>query len=155
MGSLKDRIRQDLTAAMRARDETAKSALRAVLTAISKAEVSGKQQVELSDDQVIGAIRSEVAKRKEAAEIYENAGREELAARERAEAEVLAPYLPAELSEEALALIVDEELAKARGSGIEGPRTLGVVIKAVRERVGAQAEGSRIAQAVKSALVTS
>ena len=152
MEALKDRIRQDLTAAMRARDEAAKSALRGVLTAISRAEVSGRQQAALTEDQIIGVIRSEVGKRKEAAEIYEGAGRQELAARERAEAEVLSPYLPTELSDETLASIVDEELGKARESGVEGPRALGVVIKAVRARVGTQAEGSRIARAVKSAL---
>lgn len=152
MGSLKDRVREDLTAAMRARDEVAKSTLRSVLTAISKAEVSGKQHSTLSDDQVIGVIRSELGKRKEAAEIYAAAGRDELASRERAEAEVLAPYMPPELSDEDLGDIVAEELAIARKAGVEGPRAMGVVIKAVRERVGARAEGSRISQAVKSAL---
>jgi len=152
VGSLKDRVREDLTAAMRARDEVAKSTLRSVLTAISKAEVSGKQHSTLSDDQVIGVIRSELDKRKEAAEIYATAGRDELASRERAEAEVLAPYMPPELSDEDLEAIVAEELAIARKAGVEGPRAMGVVIKAVRERVGARAEGSRISQAVKSAL---
>jgi len=152
VGSLKDRVREDLTAAMRARDEVAKSTLRSVLTAISKAEVSGKQHSTLSDDQVIGVIRSELGKRKEAAEIYAAAGRDELASRERAEAEVLAPYMPPELSDEDLGDIVAEELAIARKAGVEGPRAMGVVIKAVRERVGARAEGSRISQAVKSAL---
>ena len=152
MGSLKDRVREDLTAAMRARDEVAKSTLRSVLTAISKAEVSGKQHSTLSDDQVIGVIRSELGKRKEAAEIYAAAGRDELASRERAEAEVLAPYMPPELSDEDLGDIVAEELAIARKAGVEGPRAMGVVIKAVRERVGARAEGYRISQAVRSAL---
>lgn len=149
---LKDRIRQDLTAAMRARDDVAKSTLRSVLTSISKAEVAGKQQATLTDDQVIGVIRSEVGKRKEAAEIYDGAGREELAARERSELEVLKPYLPAELSDEELGAVVAEELEAAGANGVEGPRAMGAVIKAVRERVGVQAEGSRIAQAVKSAL---
>ena len=152
--SLKDRIRQDLTAAMRAKDDTAKSTLRSVLTSISKAEVSGKAQVNLSDDQVIGVIRSELGKRKEAAEIYDKAGRDELAAQERAEAEILTPYLPAEIADEDLAAIVAEEIANARQSGVEGPRAMGVVIKAVKERVGATAEGSRIAQTVKAGLAT-
>lgn len=152
MAGLKDRIREDLTSAMRARDEVAKATLRSVLTSISKAEVSGKTQTTLTDDQVIGVIRSEIAKRTEAAEIYGKAGRDELAEREEAETRVLLPYLPPELGEDELAAIVAEELAKARGAGIEGPRAMGAVIKAVRERVGAQAEGSRIASAVKSAL---
>ncbi len=155
MGSLKDRIREDLTAAMRVRDEVAKSTLRSVLTAITKAEVAGKQQSTLTDGQVIGVIRSELGKRKEAGEIYAGAGRDELAAREGAEADILAPYLPPEISDEALGSIVAEELANARQAGVEGPRAMGAVIKAVRERVGAQAEGSRIAQAVKAALAGS
>ncbi|HEX2054729.1 MAG TPA: GatB/YqeY domain-containing protein [Actinomycetota bacterium] len=152
MAGLKDRIREDLTAAMRAKDEVAKSTLRSVLTAISKAEVSGKAQTTLSDDQVIGVIRSELGKRKEAAEIYAQAGRDELASRENAEAEVLAPYLPAEMGAEELSAIVAEEIDRVRGGGVEGPRAMGAVIKAVRERVGARAEGSRIAQAVKAGL---
>jgi uncharacterized protein YqeY len=150
--SLKERIREDLTAAMRARDETAKATLRSVITAISKAEVSGKQQSTLNDDQVIGVIRSELGKRKEAAEIYDKAGRYELAAQERSEAEILSTYMPEEIGDEALAAIVAEEVANARNAGIEGPRAMGAVIKAVRERVGAAAEGSRISQVVKAAL---
>jgi uncharacterized protein YqeY len=149
--SLKERIREDLTAAMRARDETAKATLRSVITAISKAEVSGKQQSTLNDDQVIGVIRSELGKRKEAAEIYDKAGRDELAA-QRSEAEILSTYMPEEIGDEALAAIVAEEVANARNAGIEGPRAMGAVIKAVRERVGAAAEGSRISQVVKAAL---
>lgn len=152
MTSLKERIREDLTAAMRARDETAKATLRSVITAISKAEVSGKQQSTLNDDQVIGVIRSELGKRMEAAEIYDKAGRDELAAQERSEAEILSTYMPEEIGDEALAAIVAEEVANARNAGIEGPRAMGAVIKAVRERVGAAAEGSRISQVVKAAL---
>lgn len=149
---LKDRLREDLTTAMRARDEVAKSTLRSVLTSISKAEVAGKAQSTLSEEQVIGVIRSELGKRREAAEIYEKAGRDELAARERSEIEVLSPYLPPELSDEELESIVAQEVSAARDKGIGGPRAMGAVIKAVRERVGVQAEGSRIARAVKAAL---
>lgn len=154
MTSLKERIREDLTAAMRARDDTAKATLRSVITAISKAEVSGKQQTTLNDDQVIGVIRSELGKRREAAEIYDKAGRDELAARERSEAEILSVYMPEEIGDDELAAIVAEEVANARGAGIEGPRAMGAVIKAVRERVGAAAEGSRISQVVKGALAS-
>lgn len=150
--SLKERIRADLTAAMRAKDDTAKATLRSVITAISKAEVSGKQQTTLNDDQVIGVIRSELGKRKEAAEIYDKAGRDELAAQERSEAEILSVYMPEEIGDDELAAIVAEEVANARNAGIEGPRAMGAVIKAVRERVGAAAEGSRISQVVKAAL---
>jgi uncharacterized protein len=150
MGSLRDRLRADLTAAMRGRDEVGKATLRMVLSAVSKAEASGKEHSSLSDDQIVGVIRSELGKRNEAAGIYEQAGRAELAARERAEAEVLASYLPPELDNEVLESIVAEEVARAEQDGVAGPRAMGVVIRAVRERVGAAADGARIAQAVKA-----
>jgi uncharacterized protein len=149
MGAFKDRLREDLTAAMLARDEVAKATLRIVLTALSKAEVSGKEHSSLSDDQIVGLIRSELGKRNEAAGIYDQAGRGELAARERAEAGVLASYLPPELDNEVLERIVAEEVARA-AQGATGPRAMGVVIKAVRGRVGAQADGARIAEAVRA-----
>src|SRR2546421_11722890 len=116
MPSLKDQLHADLTAAMRAQDDVARSTLRMALTAISRAEVAGKAHTTLTDDEVLGLLRSEIDKRAEAADIFAAAGRDELAARERAEAEVLAPYLPAELSEEALGANVGEEGAPhARG----------------------------------------
>ena len=149
---LKDQLRDDLTDAMRSRDELRRATLRMVLTAVSKAEVAGKQLRSLSDDEVVAIIRSELGKRNEAAGIYGDAGRLELAERERAEAEVLAAYLPPELDEQALRAVVAEEVANASGQGVSGPRVMGMVIKAVRARVGAQAEGGRIAAAVKAAL---
>ena len=152
MQSLKDRLKQDLTAAMRARDEVAKATLRMLLTTIANAEVSGKQQIELNDDQVMGLVRSELGKRTEAAEIYQTAGRTELEAIERAEANVLTVYLPPQLSSEVLDGIVAEEVARVAAEGIQGARAMGAVIKGVRERVGAQAEGSKISALVKAAL---
>jgi uncharacterized protein YqeY len=149
---LKERLRADLTDAMRSRDELRRSALRMVLTSISKAEVAGKELRTLSDDEVIGVVRSELGKRTEAAGIYDDAGRAELASRERAEAEVLAQYLPPEMDDDALRAVVAEEVARASGSGVSGPKAMGVVIKAVRGRVGAQAEGGRIAAEVRAAL---
>jgi uncharacterized protein YqeY len=154
MPSLKQRLHDDLTAAMRARDELTRSTLRMMLSAISRAEVAGKEHVTLTDEQVVGLIRSELRKRTEAAGIYETAGREELARRERAEAGVLYPYLPAELDDDALAAVVAEEVRRAgERAGVE-PRMIGAVIKAVRERVGTQADGARIADAVKRALAS-
>ena len=153
MPSLKDQLHADLTAAMRAQDDVARSTLRMALTAISRAEVAGKAHTTLTDDEVLGLLRSEINKRAEAADIFAAAGRDELAARERAEAEVLAPYLPAELSEEALGAIVAEEVSRQQ-EGVTGRRAMGAVIKAVRGRVGQQASGGRIAEAVKAALQT-
>lgn len=149
---MNDRIREDLTAAMRARDTVTKATLRSVLTSISKAESSGKQQSTLDDQQIVEVIRSELKKRHEAADIYAAAGREELAARERQEAEVLFAYLPAQMDDEALRAIIDEEIDAARLNGNTGLKAMGPVIKSVRERVGARADAARVAQAVKAAL---
>jgi uncharacterized protein len=152
MPSLKDQLQADLTAAIRTQNDVVRSTLRMALTAISRAEVAGTTHTTLTDDQVLGLLRTEVNKRAEAADIFAAAGRPELAVRERAEADVLAPYLPAELSDEALGAIVAEEVARSEEEGVTGGRAMGSVIKAVRGRVGQQAGGGRIAEAVKAAL---
>src|SRR5687768_7783709 len=100
VSDLKDRLRADLTSAIKARDEVRSSTLRMVLTAITNAEVAGKESRELSDDDVITVLSSEAKKRREAAEAFDSAGRAESARKERAEAEVLAEYLPTPLSED-------------------------------------------------------
>src|SRR4051812_36216510 len=99
VSELKDRLRTDLTAAIKARDEITSSTLRMVLTAVTNAEVAGKQQRELSDDDIVGVLSSEAKKRREAAEAFAAAGRADSADKERAEAAVLADYLPAQLDE--------------------------------------------------------
>ncbi|MGH2722077.1 MAG: GatB/YqeY domain-containing protein [Actinomycetota bacterium] len=152
VGALKQRLQDDLKAAMRARDELVRSTLRIVLTGVARAEVAGRTQVELTDEQVLSVIRSEMRRRSEAAGIYAAAGRDELAARERAEAAVLAPYLPPEVGDEELGAVVEEEVARQAAAGTTGPRAMGAVIKAVRGRLGPQADGARIAEAVKRAL---
>lgn len=152
MATLKEQIKADLTVAMKERAEMVTSTLRMALAAIINAEVAGKEAVALSDDQVIDVIRSEAKKRAEAAEIYEQAGRNEAAIKERAEAGILHKYLPAAMDDSVLAGIVAEEVAATNTQGITGPKAMGVVVKAVRERVGSSADGSRIAAAVKAAL---
>ena len=137
---------------MKAGNEVAKSTLRMALSAITNAEVAGDEAVELSDDQVIQVLQSEVKKRAEAAEVYQQAGRTEAAAKERAEAEVLAQYLPAALSDEELVVVVNEEVARAATEGATGMKAMGAVVKAVRQRVGSSADGGKIADLVKAAL---
>lgn len=146
------RLRTDLNTAMKARDQVTVSTLRMVLSAAQVASVAGDEAVELSDDQVIAVLRSELKRRAEAAELYEDAGRAEQAASERAEAGVIERYLPAALADDALAAIVAEEVAAVAASGNEGPKAMGQVIRAVRDRVGDGADGGRIAAAVKAAL---
>jgi uncharacterized protein YqeY len=116
------------------------------------AEVAGAEAVVLSDDQIINLLRSEVKKRAESADIYEQAGRADSAAKERKEMEIIEKYLPAAMDADALAAIVAEEVAIAAANGQTGPKAMGGVIKAVKDRVGASADGSAIASAVKAAL---
>jgi uncharacterized protein len=152
MAGLKEQIRTDLTAAMRERDEVTVASLRLALAAMTKIEVAGDSPVELTDDQILDVLRSEVRKRVEAADLYEQGDRTELATRERTQAAVLQRYLPAEIDDDALAVIVAEEVAAAQADGATGGRAMGQVIKAVRARVGSDASGGRVAAAVKAAL---
>ncbi len=152
MTSLKETLKNDLTAAMKAGDDVAKSTLRMALSAISNAEVAGDAAVELSDDQVVKVLQAESKKRAESAELYDQAGRTDAASKERAEAAILAAYLPAAMSDDELASVVAEEVANAAAAGNTGMKAMGSVVKAVRERVGSSADGSKIADLVKAAL---
>jgi hypothetical protein len=152
MSSVTSRLQTDLTASMKARDSATTSTLRMLRAAIMNAEVAGDTAVELTDEQAIAVLQSEAKKRAESAQVYEDAGRTEQAAKERAELEVIERYLPAAMSDDELVAIVDEEVANAAASGAEGGKAMGQVIKAVRERAGAAADGARIAALVKSKL---
>ena len=152
MASLKDTLKSDLTVAMKSGDEVGRSTLRMALSAITNAEVAGDEAVESSDDQVIAVLQAEAKKRAEAAEIYAGAGRAEAEQKERAELAVLEKYLPAAMSEAEIAAIVTEEVAAAAAAGNSGPKAMGLVVKAVRSRVGSSADGSLVAQLVKAAL---
>jgi uncharacterized protein len=150
--SLKLTLKADLTTAMKARDELTMSTIRLALSSIMNAEVAGSEQVELTDQQILDVLRKEAKKRAESAEMYEQNGRAEMAAKERAEATVIARYLPAAMSDEDLGAIVADEVAKAAAAGNVGPKAMGGVIKAVRDRAGDTADGGRISAAVKAAL---
>lgn len=147
--SLKEKLRSDMTAAMKARDELRTATLRMVMTAITNEEVSGKTARELSDDEVLKVVAREAKKRREAAEAFDGGGRPELAARERAEGEVLDSYLPAQLSDAELAELVR---AAIDGSGAAGPQAMGQVMKLVQPKVAGRAEGGRIAAEVRKQL---
>ena len=154
MSTLKDRLRSDLTAAMKSRDELVKATLRMTLTAVGNAEVAGSEARELSDDEVLKVIAREAKKRTESAEAFDAAGRGELAARERAEGEVLAHYLPAQLSDDELAAVARqavEETAAELGQA-PGPRQMGQVMKRANAAAAGRADGGRVAAAVKALL---
>ncbi|WP_042383904.1 GatB/YqeY domain-containing protein [Streptacidiphilus melanogenes] len=150
--TLKQQLQEDLTAAIRARDDLRSGTIRLTLAAITKEEVAGKTARELSDEEVLQVITREAKKRREAAEAFEQGGRTDSAARERAEGELLAEYLPKQLSDEELAAIVAAAVSEAAASGAEGPRAMGAVMKIVNPKVKGLAEGGRVAAAVKQAL---
>jgi uncharacterized protein YqeY len=147
--ALKERLQSDLTAAMKARDELRAATLRMALTAVTTEEVAGKQARVLSDDEVMTVLTREAKKRREAAEAFDGAGRTELASRERAEGEVLAGYLPAQLGDDELVELVRAAIAE---TGAEGPKAMGQVMKVVQPQVTGRAEGGRVAAEVRRQL---
>jgi uncharacterized protein len=149
MSTLKQTLRNDLTTAMKARDALRAATLRMALTAVTTEEVAGKVQRELSDEEVLAVLGREAKKRREAATAYDDAGRDELAARERAELDVLETYLPAQLSDEELAGLVAAAVVE---SGASGPRAMGAVMKLLQSRVAGRAEGGRVAGEVRRQL---
>ncbi len=151
MSQLKDRLRTDLTTAIKARDEVTSSTLRMVLTAVTNAEVAGKEARELSDDDVVSVLTSEAKKRREAAEAFADAGRAESAAKERAEAEVLARYLPEPLDAAAVAEIVTRAIEQVGAAG-EGVRAMGRVMGVVQPQVRGRADGGAVAAEVRRQL---
>ncbi|GAA3031465.1 GatB/YqeY domain-containing protein [Kitasatospora albolonga] len=149
MTTLKQQLQEDLTAAIKARDELRTSTIRLTLSAVTAEEKAGKTERELDDAEVLKVIAREAKKRREAAEAFDQAGRVESAVQERAEGEVLAQYLPKQLSDEELTAIVAEAVA---ASGATGPQGMGAVMKLVKPKVDGLAEGGRVAAAVKAAL---
>lgn len=152
MSALKDRLQADLTEAIRAQDELTMATLRMALSAITNAEVSGKEARELSDDEVVVVLTSEAKKRREAAESFDAGGAADRADRERAELGVLQRYLPEQLSEGELQQIVADAVAAAAADGKTGPAAMGAVMKVVTPQTRGRADGSQVAAMVKEAL---
>jgi len=151
MSDLKSRLRDDLTTAIKARDEVRSSTLRMVLTAITNAEVAGKEARELSDDEVIGVLTSEAKKRREAATAFADGGREAMAEKETAEAAVIADYLPEQLSEQEVIDLVTSAIAQVGAAG-EGMRAMGKVMGLVQPQVRGRADGAQVAAEVRRQL---
>ncbi len=146
---MKDRLRSDLTAAMKARDEVTVRTLRMALTSVTKEEVAGSSARELSDDEVLAVLTKEAKRRREAADAFAAAGREQQAAAERAEGVVLDAYLPAQLTDAELGELV---AAAIEETGASGPRAMGQVMKVLTPRVAGRAEGARVATEVRRRL---
>ncbi len=149
MSSLKDRLQSDLTTAMKSRDELRTATLRMALTAVRMEEVSGTSARELEDDEVVAVLGREAKKRREAAEAFDGGGRPDRADRERAEGEVLADYLPAQVSDDDLRDIVAAAIAE---TGADGPRGIGAVMRVVSPQTAGRADGGRVAAEVRRQL---
>jgi uncharacterized protein len=151
MSALKDRLRADLTTAIKARDEVRSSTLRMVLSAITNAEVAGKEARELTDDDIIGVLSTEAKKRREAATAFADGGRAEMAEKEVAEAAVIADYLPAQLTEQEIADLVTAAVAQVGAAG-EGMKAMGKVMGVVTPQVKGRADGGAVAAEVRRQL---
>jgi uncharacterized protein len=151
MPQLKERLRTDLTASMKSRDALRSSTLRLALTAITNAEVAGQQARTLSDEQVIGVLSSEAKKRREAAAAFDSAQRPAEAAKERAEAAILAEYLPDQLTGEQISELVTAAVRQS-GAGSEGIKAMGRVMGILQPQVKGRAEGSVVAAEVRRQL---
>jgi uncharacterized protein len=151
MSKLKDRLRADLTTSIKSRDGVRTSTLRMVLTAVTNAEVSGKETRELTDDDVLGVLTSEAKKRREAAEAFDDAGRTEMAEKERSEAVVIADYLPEQLTSEEISALVTATIAEL-GVGDDGMRAMGRVMGVITPQVKGRADGGAVAAEVRRQL---
>ncbi|MFM1967641.1 MAG: hypothetical protein RL590_498 [Actinomycetota bacterium] len=147
--ALKEKLQNDLTAAMRARDEVRSGTIRMVLTAIKNEEVAGKEARELSDAEVITVLSREAKKRREAAEAYEQAGAADRAANEKAEGSIIAEYLPAQLSEQEIKDLIAAAIAE---TGASGPQQMGLVMKSIQPKIAGKADGGVVSSLVKAAL---
>ncbi|MFE6924015.1 GatB/YqeY domain-containing protein [Nocardia sp. NPDC057663] len=154
MSELKSQLRADMTAALKAKDTLRLSTLRMLLAAIQNAEVAGAQAKELSDAEVVSVLQKEAKKRNESAVIYEQNGRGELAANERAEEEVIEQYLPTQLTEAEVAQVADTAIAQIAEEIGERPgmKQMGQVMKAATALAEGKADGSRLSAAVKARL---
>ena len=149
MTELKDRLRADLNTAMRARDQVRMRTLRMALTSITNEEVAGASARDLSDEEIVKVLTREAKKRRDAAEAFGAAGRDEQAAAERAEGDVLAAYLPAQLGDEELAALVGDAITE---TGAAGMKSMGQVMKVLTPRLAGQADGARVAAEVRRQL---
>ena len=138
---LKERLKNDLTEAIRSSDKVVSGTIRMVLTAITNEEVSGKEARTLSEDEIIAVLSREAKKRREAAEEFAKGNRPEKAAEEKAEGEVIAKYLPAQLSEDDVKKLISAAIAS---TGAAGPADMGKVMGAIKPQIAGKADGSMV-----------
>jgi len=148
---LKETLRTDLTASIKSGDKVRSSTLRMVLTSVTNAEVAGKEARELTDEDVLGVLTSESKKRREAAEAFSDAGRDEQADKERAEAAVIAGYLPEQLGEDEIEDLVTAAIDEL-GVREDGMRAMGRVMGVLTPQTKGRADGGAVAAVVRRQL---
>ena len=147
--SIKETLQADLTEAIRGRNEIVSGTIRMVLTAITNEEVSGREARTLTDAEIITVLSREAKKRREAAEAFADAGRADKAALEKAEGEVIAKYLPEQMSEDEIKKLIDAAIAQ---TGASGPADMGRVMGVIKSQVAGKADGATVSGLVKAAL---
>jgi uncharacterized protein YqeY len=147
--SLKEKLRADLTSAMRNRDEVRSSTIRMILTSIKNEEVSGKEMRELNESELITVLSREAKKRREAAEAFDQAGAKDRAETERAEGAIIAEYLPKQLSESEVKVLIE---AAIRETGANSTAQMGLVMKNLQPKIAGKADGALVSSLVKAAL---
>ncbi|MFM8339368.1 MAG: GatB/YqeY domain-containing protein [Fluviibacter sp.] len=145
--SLKDRITEDMKSAMKARETERLAAIRLLLAAIKQREIDDR--VTLDDAAVAAVVDKLIKQRRDSLSQYEQAGREDLAAVERAEIEVLTPYLPAQMSADEVAAAIKAAIAQ---TGAVGPADMGKVMGVLKPQLAGKTDLSAVSQQVKSAL---
>jgi hypothetical protein len=146
---LKEKLQSDLTDAIRGRAEVKSGTIRMLLAAITNEEVSGKSARVLNDAEIITVLSREAKKRREAVEAYVAAKRTDLADKEKAEGDVIAQYLPAQLSEDEIKKMIADAISE---SGASGPAGMGLVMKILSPKIAGKADGGVVSGLVKAAL---
>jgi uncharacterized protein YqeY len=146
---LKEKLQADLTDAIRSRNEVVSGTVRMLLAAITNEEVAGKAAKVLTDAEIITVLSREAKKRREAVEAYTQAKRDDLASKEKAEAAVIANYLPEQLSEDEIKKLIQAAIAETGASGAAG---MGLVMKVLQPKIAGKADGGLVSGLVKAAL---
>jgi uncharacterized protein YqeY len=146
---LKEKLQADLTDAIRSRNEVVSGTVRMLLAAITNEEVAGKSAKVLTDAEIITVLSREAKKRREAVEAYTQAKRDDLASKEKAEAAVIANYLPEQLSEDEIKKLIQAAIAETGASGAAG---MGLVMKVLQPKIAGKADGGVVSGLVKAAL---
>ena len=145
--SIREKILADIKEAMKTKNDFERDALRTLNAALKQVEVDNR--IEMTDDGVLPLLQKEMKKRADAIELYQKGGRDDLAQIERKESELIARYLPSQLTDGELEAEISQIIAQ---TGADGVKDLGVVMKAAKERIGASADAKRISECVKRLL---